>query len=122
MPEALEGKHVTFRVDNVSVVFGWDSKIVKNDMSATIVIRAIHLMAAYLGVWVHVQHEPRCSSSYSSLADHLSRKSSTEENDLHLLKSVPETKVEGVLHRWLRELREDWSLPTALLAELKNKR
>jgi hypothetical protein len=122
IPRVLEGKHVTFRVDNVSVVFGWDSKIVKNDMSATIIIRAIHLMAAYLGVWVHVQHEPRCTSSYSTLADHLSRKSSTKENDLHLLKSVPETKVEGVLHRWLKEPREDWSLPTALLAELKNKR
>jgi hypothetical protein len=121
MPKALEGKHVTFRVDNISVVFGWDSKIVKNDMSATIIIRAIHLMAAYLGVWVHVQHEPRCSSSYSSLADHLSRKSSTGKDDLHLLANVAETKVEGVLHRWLREPREDWSLPTALLAELRNK-
>jgi hypothetical protein len=120
-PQALRGKHVIFKVDNLAVVFGWENKLVKNDTAATIIIRAIHLMAAYLGAWVHVQHVPRCSDQFSTLADHLSRDSSTTEADLLYLSNVEETEVRGTILDWLRKPSEDWTLPNTLLAELKNK-
>ncbi len=120
-PQALRGKHVIFKVDNLAVVFGWENKLVKNDTAATIILRAIQLMAAYLGAWVHVQHIPRCTDKFSTLADHLSRNSSTTEADLLYLSNAKETEVKGSIHDWLRKPSEDWSLPYTLLAELKNK-
>jgi hypothetical protein len=120
-PLTLKGKHVVFKVDNLAVVFGWENKIVKHDTTASIVIRAIHLMAAYLGVWVHVQHVPRCSDKFSVLADHLSRKSSTSESDMQLLGNTRESEVRGALHDWLRNPSENWALPNTLLEELSNK-
>jgi hypothetical protein len=48
-PEKLMGKHVIFRIDNIVVFYGWKNKVVKNDVSATILIRAIHLIAFFLG-------------------------------------------------------------------------
>jgi hypothetical protein len=120
-PEKLRGKHVVFKVDNLAVVFGWDSKIVKNDRSATIIIRAIHLLAAFLGVWVHVQHVPRCSDTYSVLADHLSRRSSTSDDDLQRLSNIEESNIDGALQEWCLNPSEDWSLPTKLLREISSK-
>jgi hypothetical protein len=122
-PQALKGRHVIFKVDNLAVVFGWENKLVKNDITATIIIRAIHLMAAYLGAWVHVQHIPRCTDRYrySTLADHLSRDSSTTETDLLHLNNATANEVKGSVLDWLRKPSEDWSLPNTLLAELKNK-
>jgi hypothetical protein len=94
-PDIMSGKHLIYKVDNIVVVLGWENKIVKNDETATILIWALHLMSAYLGVFVHVQHEPRCSSMYSILADHLSRKSTTKQEDLTLLRNVEESSVRG---------------------------
>jgi hypothetical protein len=68
------GKHVIFRVDNIAVFYGWENKVVKNDISATILIRAIHLIVFFLGTYVHVQNVPRCSDKFNTIADHLSRK------------------------------------------------
>ncbi len=65
-PENLKGKHMVFRIDNMAVVYGRENKQVKNDLAASIVLRAVHLMAAYLGMYMHVQHIPRCSNPYST--------------------------------------------------------
>jgi hypothetical protein len=112
------GKHVVFRIDNVAVVYVWESKNIKNDTSATIVLRAVHLMAAYLGTFVHVQHIPRCSTNLSTLADHLSRKSTTSNTDRELLKEVPECQVNSRLLLWLKNPCLDWNLPNKLLEEV----
>jgi hypothetical protein len=89
-PDTMTGKHLVFKVDNIAVVFGWENRVVKNDTTATILIRTLHLLSAYLGFFVHVQHEPRCSSKYSILPDHLSRKSTTKQEDLAILSNVAE--------------------------------
>jgi hypothetical protein len=119
-PNSLKGKHVVFRIDNVAVVYGWENKNIKNDTSATIVLRAVRLMAAYLGTFVHVQHIPRCSTHLSTLADHLSRKSTTSNNDRELLKEVPESQVNSLLLLWLQNPCQDWELPNKLLKEVIN--
>ncbi len=98
-------------MDNLAVVFDWDSKIVKNHRSATIIIRAIHLLSDFLGVWVHVQHVPRCSDTYSVLADHLSRKSSTTKDDLQRLSNIEESNIGGALQDWCQNPSEDWPYP-----------
>jgi hypothetical protein len=119
-PESLKGKHVVFRIDNMAVVYGWENKQIKNDTAATIVLRAVNLLAAYLGVHVHVQHIPRCSNTLSTLADHLSRKSSTTTEDMNMLADVPESEVNGSLVHWLSNPVLDWNLPRKLLREIKN--
>jgi hypothetical protein len=120
-PGRLSGKHLIFIVDNLAVVFGWENRIVKNDESATILIRAIHLLSSYLGVFVHVHHEPRCSSKFSTLADHLSRKSTTKEEDTAKLRNVKESPVQGELVKWLENPVADWDLPNRLLKEIIKK-
>jgi hypothetical protein len=119
-PGTMAGRHLTFKVDNIAVVFGWENKVVKNDTTATILIRTLHLLSAYLGVFVHVRHEPRCSSKFSILADHLSRQSTTKQEDLAILGHVPESTVEGALVDWLRNPVIDWELPNKMLKELIN--
>ncbi len=118
----MSDKHLIYKVDNIVVVFGWENKIVKNDETATILIWALHLMSAYLGVFVHVQHEPRCSSMYIILADHLSRKSTTKQEDLTLLRNVEESSVQGELINWLKNPVVDWGLLNRLLKELIKKK
>jgi hypothetical protein len=117
-PDTMSGKHLVFKVDNIAVVFGWENKVVKNDTTATILIRTLHLLSAYLEVFVHVQHEPRCSSKFSTLADHLSRQSSTKQEDLAILKNVAESTVDSELVDWLKNPVVDWGLPNKLLKEL----
>jgi hypothetical protein len=119
-PESLKGKHMVFRIDNMAVVYGWENKQIKNDTAATIVLRAVNLLAAYLGVHVHVQHIPRCSNTLSTLADHLSRKSSTTTEDMNMLADVPESEINGSLIHWLSNPVLDWNLPRKLLSEIIN--
>ncbi len=116
-PKDLMGKHVIFRIDNIAVFYGWENKIVKNDVTATILIRAIHLLAFYLGIYVHVEHVPRCSDKFSTLADHLSRTSTTGVKDLEVLENSVKKPIEGSLNSWLEDPKEDWELPKILLNE-----
>jgi hypothetical protein len=59
IPERLSGKDVVFHVDNIAVVYGWQNGASKIDEEASILLRGLHLMAAFLGATVHVMHEPR---------------------------------------------------------------
>jgi hypothetical protein len=74
IPGSLSGKVVVFHVDNIAVVYGWHNGASKIDEEASILLRGLHLMAAFLGTTVHVQHEPRRSSDLSILADNLDNK------------------------------------------------
>ena len=48
VPTLLARRNIVLGVDNVSVVFGWENKSVSGDLSATILIRALHLVASFL--------------------------------------------------------------------------
>ncbi len=93
----------------------------KNDISATILIRAIHLLAYYLGIYVHVEHVPRCSDKFSTLADHLSRTTTTDVKDLESLETAVSKPIVSSLKNWLEDPKEDWELPKILLKETINK-
>jgi hypothetical protein len=62
------------KVDNLACEYGYANHYMKGDVCASILIRAFHLRAEYLGSVLHVGHIPRRSSWKSSTADNLSRK------------------------------------------------
>jgi hypothetical protein len=121
VPRELCGQHAVFTVDKVAVVFGWDNKAVKFDDTASILIRAIHLISSYLGCVVHVEHSPRRSSGWEILVDNLSRKSTTTFEDRKKVKDARRSIVQGKLKQWLQNPTEDWDLPYFLLGEVKKK-
>jgi hypothetical protein len=120
-PRELCGKSIVFHVDNIAVAYGWSNGAVKFDVMASIILRAVHLAACYLGVTVYVKHIPRCSDSWASLADRLSRKSTTTREDRWVLREARRGEVSGSLVRWLDNPVEDWRLPNVILAEIMKK-
>jgi hypothetical protein len=120
IPEALRGRHIILKLDNMAVVHGWASKGVRKDVAASILIRAIHLISSYLGCTVHVKHLPRMSSDLSKLADPLSRKATTRAEDLAEMAHVPMSMPHPILGEWLEHPWEDWDFALRLLEAAKN--
>jgi len=118
-PHKLVNKDVLLLTDNMAVVFGWDSRRVPHDESASIIIRSIHLIASFLGCSVTIQHLPRMSTESAVLADSLTRKSTTTDKEMALLKEATSLPVPDALTAWLNNPTEDWDLPTALLTHVK---
>jgi len=121
VPEKVAGKDILFKTDNISVVYGWESKNVKFDRSASILIKAATLLSAFLGCRIFVEHLPRMTTAEAVLADHLSRLSSMELEDWSMLEGAETSTLEGGLADWIESPSEDESLPFRLLEEVKNK-
>lgn len=114
-PAYIAGKDVLLLTDNEAIVFGWDSRKVKNDISASILIRATHIIAFYLGTSVTVQHLPRMSTPLATLADQLSRSSTTGKHQLAAIQHATSLPLPQPLLDWLRNPSDDWNLPLRLL-------
>jgi hypothetical protein len=65
-------------VDNLGVVFAWENGYAKGDLLASVLVRALGIMAAYLECRVHVRHVPRMTSLGSIMADSLTRASTAK--------------------------------------------
>ena len=115
IPDKLIGQHVVVKVDNMACVYGWENHYMKGDISASILIRALHLIAAFLGSVIHVGHVPRCSSWESSTADNLSRKSSTGFLENQMLSRFRNIQAPRILLDWLENPVEDWNFANILL-------
>jgi hypothetical protein len=61
-PERLVGKEVLLLTDCKAVAYGWDTRKVANDQSASIILRSVHIIVAFLGCWVTVRHLPCIST------------------------------------------------------------
>jgi hypothetical protein len=120
-PEKLVGAEILLLTDNEAVVYGWDSRKVANDESASIILQAVHIISAFLGCWVTVQHLPRMSSDSAELADSLTRKSTTSKADLAVIRNANAGPIPTALVRWMAFPTEDWSLPDRLLAEVQER-
>lgn len=118
-PEQLLGRHVILRVDNKAVVYGWGSKGVRNDVAASILIRALYLIGGFLSCTIHVAHLPRMSSELGTLADHLSRVKTSGEGDIAAVSHVAPGTPHRVLLSWLEDPQEDWELANRLLAAVE---
>ena len=114
-PETLVNQHVIVKVDITGCFFGWQNKHTPGDETASILIRALHLISSYLGCVVHVEHLPRIFSWDDALADRLSRELSTTRQDLRLLNSFSMKDPPVCLLSWMENPEEDWLLADRLL-------
>ena len=120
IPEKLANQHIVLRVDNIACIHGWENKSLKGDISASIVIRAIHLISSFLGSVIHLKHTPRKSDWESSMVDRMSRKKSTSQDDCRLLSSFCNLSPPLILREWICDPSEDWSFPISLLEYVKS--
>jgi hypothetical protein len=61
LPSRLVDRDVILLTDNEALVYRWHSRQVRHDVSASIFIRAMHLISALLNCTVFVWHLPRLS-------------------------------------------------------------
>ena len=118
-PHVVRGKHVRLGVDNVSVVYGWENRHVKGDLSASVLIRALHVLACYLECYLHVEHVPRCSSPASRLADSLTRTATSTPAVLQAVSGAMSFGPPKPLWDWLENPVNDWLLGLRLIEFVK---
>ena len=104
---------------NQRIFFGWINRHIKGDVMATILIRALHLICAYLGTQNHVSHLPRKSTWDALLVDRLSEEKSTTRQDRKLMKSFQARKIPNCMRGWMYNPTEVWRLPMALLKSVR---
>jgi len=119
-PREIAGREVILLTDNEAVIHGWDSRKVKKDTSASIILRAIHIISFYLGCTVNMRHLPRNSNDLAKLADQLSRSSTTGRKQLAAIAGSTSLPVPEQLSNWLKHPSEDWTLPVRLLSYVKS--
>jgi hypothetical protein len=116
--DVIRNQHVVLLTDNIACYYGWISRSVKEDITASILIRCIGLLAAFVGSQFHVVHLPRLSNWEGQVVDRLSRSSTTTRWDRNLLASFKDQRLPRCLELWLESPSEDWSLPVRLLNEI----
>ena len=121
IPKALEGRHIVLHVDNTATIASWQKKHCKQDTDTSILIRGLHIIESYLHCKIHVIHEKRMSTEAAILADHLSRSSTTSNEDKEKIKHLKKHEPEGALKIWLENPGWDWGLPNKLLQDVKDK-
>jgi hypothetical protein len=115
IPEKLHGKHIQLKTDNMSCVYGLKDGYTKNDEYASILIRATHLICAYLGSVIHVLHCHRRSTWAACTADNLTRKSTTTFLEEQIVGRFNHLLLPEALTKWLSSPSDDWGLATDLL-------
>jgi len=121
-PKAIMGRDITFRVDNIAVMYGWNTGYVKCDKSASEVLKCAAYLAAFTGTTLRIEHVPRVSDEMANLADELSRKREPEkENVKRILKSVGFTEIKGTVRTWLENPCSGRDLTSMMLKELMGK-
>jgi hypothetical protein len=121
VPEKLTNQHIILETDNIACVFGHQNCLMKGDECASIFIRTVHLICAYLGSTLHVLHSPRCSDWGSITADKLTREHTTDFLEERMLVRWKHLSIPKVLQQWLDNPTEDWDLPFKLLEHVQGK-
>jgi hypothetical protein len=121
IPEKLKNQHIVMLVDNISCVFAMENCKSSTDESASIIVKAAHLVAARLGSYIHVRHKPRMSSWDAELADRMSREKSTTKQDRKLLDSFHYKKLPSCISQWMSDPKEDWDLPEKILSYVESR-
>jgi len=119
-PTILIGREVTLLTDNEALVFGWEKRRVPHDTSASILLRTIHIISAFLGSSVEIRHLPRVSTPSAELVDALTRSTTTMDCHREAVKGAPPVAIPAQLTDWFDDPRDDWNLPLALLRHVQN--
>ena len=120
MPELVRGRHVSLEVDNKSVVHAWLNKSAKGDMSASVLVRALMVVTAFLECRLYVQHTKRNTTRESFLADCLTRDHTADK----AWPDMADARVEDPpadLWGWLEKPTADWQLGFKLIDNLKRR-
>jgi hypothetical protein len=120
-PKIVAAKEVTLLTDNEALVFGWEKRRVQHDVSASILMRALHLITHFLGCIVTINHLPRMSTPSAELADLLTRSSTAGEIQLAAIADAYSPPVPAQLLDWLVHPTEDWNLAYSLLQAVKHR-
>ena len=117
-PALLAGRHVVLEVDCMAAIYGWDKRQVTGDKAASILIRALHLISAYLACHIHMEHRTRRTGRASIMADDLSREETTSGPLLKRVLAMESDPQCPALTSWLREPVEDWDLANRILQDV----
>ena len=115
IPKQLRNRHVVLLTDNEPLVYGWSTRRVPHDTTASIFIRALHIIATLLNCSVTIQHLPRMSTRSATLADELTRQSTTSAGHQEAIRLAWRHPTVSALQAWLDHPTKDWGLPAALL-------
>jgi hypothetical protein len=118
-PELVAQRHIVLKVDNMACVYSFENGQVRNDETASIMIRSAKIIAAYLGTVIHVQHVKRRSCWEAELADSLSREDTTGFVEERALSRFAARELPPALSDWLANPTSDWSLPVTLLKHVR---
>jgi hypothetical protein len=118
-PLELTGQHIVLGVDNLSVVYACQKRYCKNDPETSLLIRVLHVIEAYLHCKIYVTHVWRLSMRVATLADCLSRESTSQPDALAAMSGVPISRPWGVLGSWLEKPVLNWNLPLEILNDVK---
>jgi hypothetical protein len=110
----LQHRQIVMMVDNEAIVWAWEKKHMKNDVMASILIRSLHILEAYITCKIHVVHLPRISNDATKIVDNLSRSSTTTSADLNVL-THNSNHLPEPLRKWLHHPTENWSLGTEIV-------
>ena len=103
-PDRVRGKNIVFKIDNMAVLFGWYNGYVKQDETASEVLKSVQYISSVLGTVVNVQHVDRVSDELAELADELSRrKQSKKPEACKALESAEFREVRSFLTEWLAD-------------------
>ena len=101
-PEKVRGKNIVFKIDNMAVLFGWYNGYVKNDKSASEILKSVHYLSGLSGTTINVEHVDRVSDDLAKLADELSRREQSIDGKARLaLERAERGFVSGTFLHWL---------------------
>ncbi len=118
-PKKLCGKHVVLQVDNTAVVHAWSKKYTISDPETSLLMRTLNIIEDLLECKIYVLHLRRVSNQIDTIADDLSRLSTTTANLLNELHGLPWDVPKGSIVRWLENPLLDWDLPLKIVDEVK---
>ena len=105
-----------------SVYFAWENKSVKGDLMASVLVRALHILASFLECRIFVKHVHRMSSLASVMADSLTRSSTASAEVWAEVVGARKFGPPEPLWDWLRSPSVDWLLGFKLIDWMKKKK
>ena len=117
LSKKLRFRHVKLLVDNQAIVWAWEKRYMKNDVLASILIRCLHVLEAYLPCKIYIEHLPRMSNSLASLVDGLTRDVTTTD-DMKKYLTHPQPNIPECFRMWLEKPIADWTLPMQIIDQI----
>jgi len=118
-PNTVAGRNIVLGVDNIAVFYAWKNRSAKGDLLASTLIRALHIVSAYLECRIFVEHVPRRSTATSVLADDLTRASTATAAAWNQLSGAMVTDMPAVVSSWLQNPTVNWQLGFDIVSDLK---